>query len=281
MKTTKRNRHFLDGTKIVYQKTSLVRNPLLYNITQLGYAVCGENWVVSRYKYSAFLLMYVELGAVQFTVDDKELIANTGDLIFFDMMKKHTLQNPTGDAVHIQYMYLYGPNLAKIHSAVCHGENYILHGYDPTDFISSVNEISKNICCKREDVYDTSAMIYRILTNLMSQYQNHNSNDVLSEIIRYLENNYTHNHSVDKLAEMAHMSKYYFIRQFHSRTGSSPKEFITNIRLSRSKDMLTTSSRSVLDIATAVGFPDSRALISLYRSRLDCTPAEYRERYKK
>ncbi len=222
--------------------------------------------------------MYIERGSVELVIDNESLSAGVGDLLFFDMMRKHTVKNCSCESVHIDYFYFFGPNVGKFHDSI--GGQSIIHGYEPSVLREAVSLLTPKIRGGREDIYETSRLIYRFLTDLLAQLPNFDAEDRISEIIEFLEVHYTENHSANELAEMAHMSKYYFIRQFHSRTGSSPKEFVGGIRLAKSQNLLLNTSMSILEIATSVGFSDSRALLTLYQSKLGCTPTEYRESNK-
>ena len=56
-------------------------------------------------------------------------------------------------------------------------------------------------------------------------------------------------------------------RRFKEATGYSPKEYALRIRLSRAKELLTLTSRSVEDIAAAVGFNDPYYFSRLFRHK--------------
>lgn len=82
---------------------------------------------------------------------------------------------------------------------------------------------------------------------------------------------------MDELSKLSYRSKYYFIRQFHARTGFTPKEYLANLRFEKSKELLLKTNISVKEIAEHVGFSDSRNLIKLYRKKLGLTPSQFRE----
>ncbi len=79
---------------------------------------------------------------------------------------------------------------------------------------------------------------------------------------------------------MAYMSKYHFIRKFHSRVGSPPKDFVMELRLKESERLLSESELSVDDVAVSVGFADKRAPVFLFCKKMNITPARYRSENK-
>ncbi len=65
-------------------------------------------------------------------------------------------------------------------------------------------------------------------------------------------------------------------RRFKEATGYSPKEYVLRIRLSRAKELLTLTSRSVEDIAAAVGFDDPYYFSRLFRHKEGMAPTRFR-----
>ncbi len=65
-------------------------------------------------------------------------------------------------------------------------------------------------------------------------------------------------------------------RRFKEVTGYSPKEYALRIRLSRAKELLTLTARSVEDIAAAVGFDDPYYFSRLFRRKEGLAPTRFR-----
>lgn len=65
-------------------------------------------------------------------------------------------------------------------------------------------------------------------------------------------------------------------RRFKQATGYSPKEYILRVRLSRAKELLMLTSRSVTEIAAAVGFDDPYYFSRLFRHKEGLSPTRFR-----
>lgn len=85
--------------------------------------------------------------------------------------------------------------------------------------------------------------------------------------------------TVDRLAAQAHMSKRTLTRRFAEMAGSSPAEWIVQLRVARAKDLLETTTRSIEQIASDCGFGSAATLRHHFRARVRTSPASYRGRF--
>jgi len=86
--------------------------------------------------------------------------------------------------------------------------------------------------------------------------------------------------SVERLAKQALMSKRTLSRRFAEAAGVSPGEWVIGLRVSRAKDLLETSSKSIDQIATVCGFGSAASLRHHFRHRVQMSPAAYRARFR-
>lgn len=77
---------------------------------------------------------------------------------------------------------------------------------------------------------------------------------------------------------MVYTDKFYFIRQFHSLTGFTPKEYQNELRLNEALSLIKNTNLSITAIANEVGFPDARGLISLIKNKKGCSPTQLRKK---
>jgi tRNA(Ile)-lysidine synthase TilS/MesJ len=89
------------------------------------------------------------------------------------------------------------------------------------------------------------------------------------------------NDTLDALAEAAHMSKSHFSSLFRELNGISPWEYILSRRVSLAAQLLASTDRTVLDIATACGFNSTANFNYAFRKLTQSSPTEYRSRIRK
>ncbi|MFE9445410.1 GlxA family transcriptional regulator [Streptomyces sp. NPDC006602] len=85
---------------------------------------------------------------------------------------------------------------------------------------------------------------------------------------------------VPQLARHAHMSLRTFSRRFRDETGVTPRQWLIRRRLERARQLLETSSMTVDQIATEVGFATSASLRQLMNAELGVSPVAYRRTFQ-
>lgn len=82
--------------------------------------------------------------------------------------------------------------------------------------------------------------------------------------------------SLDCIAEAANISTAYLSRLFKKEVGMNFKEYLTTYRLNIAKQLLTTTSKDMLTVATSIGYSSSTQFIRTFKSIEGMTPTEYR-----
>lgn len=97
-----------------------------------------------------------------------------------------------------------------------------------------------------------------------------------AEIKRYLDTNYREDISLDLLAELAHLNKYYLAHTFQREYGISPITYLNRRRIEESKHMLGNTSYSLAQISELMGFSSPSYFSQCFRKAEGMTPNEYR-----
>lgn len=101
-----------------------------------------------------------------------------------------------------------------------------------------------------------------------------------AEVGRVIEYLYTHlgdKLTVDKLADVAHLSTSHFTRVFKEDLGKPPMEYVHELRLERAKKMLLAGNRTMTEIALECGFGSPSYLSACFQKSFKMTPREYRK----
>lgn len=97
----------------------------------------------------------------------------------------------------------------------------------------------------------------------------------IEQAIRYLENNFQQQPSLDEIAESVHLSKYHFQRLFKRWAGVSPSQFMHFLTVAYAKQQLANAS-TVFDAALDAGLSGSGRLHDLFVTFEAMTPGEYK-----
>ena len=86
--------------------------------------------------------------------------------------------------------------------------------------------------------------------------------------------------SLQALANESGYSRVHFIRMFKAATGSSPHNYLLNLKLERARELLRNPSMSLIDIALDCGFSSHSHMSRLFLKFVGVTPSAYRRRLR-
>lgn len=82
--------------------------------------------------------------------------------------------------------------------------------------------------------------------------------------------------SIERLAEIACLSRFHFSRAFSNSMGMSPHRYVSGQRLAHAQNLLVASDRSISDIAAACGFSSQGNFHRAFVRATGSTPGRYR-----
>lgn len=89
--------------------------------------------------------------------------------------------------------------------------------------------------------------------------------------------NYKNSISIKKLSKCLGINEFYFMKVFKKQYGHTPREYVTKIRLEKSKELLINSGKSITEIAYCVGFNSLSSFYDNFKKHMDITPKQYRK----
>jgi AraC family transcriptional regulator len=98
----------------------------------------------------------------------------------------------------------------------------------------------------------------------------------LRHVLSYIDENFSREIRLHDLAGIAGLSDYHFARSFRQSTGSTPHQYLLEIRISRAKSLLLQPQWTVLQIALALGFSDAGRFATVFRTHTGVSPTEWR-----
>lgn len=99
--------------------------------------------------------------------------------------------------------------------------------------------------------------------------------------LKYIEDNYNRDISVNELAELFYVSPNYYSTMFKQESGSTTVNYIKELRLKKACEYLRSSDRSIADISKEVGYEDSQYFFRVFKKSIGLTPLDYRKSHRK
>jgi len=96
----------------------------------------------------------------------------------------------------------------------------------------------------------------------------------IQDILKYLKENYSSNISLKELEEQFKLNSFYIIRLFNEKIGLSPHQYLLNLKINKSKELLK-SGYSIVDTALECGFSDQSHFHRNFVNIVATTPRKY------
>ncbi len=103
------------------------------------------------------------------------------------------------------------------------------------------------------------------------------SNDIIKNAKLYIADNFSKEISLDDVSRFVNISPYYFSKLFKEESGLNFIEYLTNIRIDKAKELLTSSDMSMKEICVACGYTDPNYFSRSFKKNVGVTPTEYKE----
>ena len=97
-------------------------------------------------------------------------------------------------------------------------------------------------------------------------------------VIDYMHAHLDADLDLDRLAAVAAMSKFHFVRAFRDATGLTPHRYLTMLRMRRAAGLLHTTRQSVRQVAVASGYQSPSRFAAAFRREHGVPPGSFRSR---
>lgn len=235
---------------------------------------------------SDFQLLYVASGKVYFYLDEKEYIAQTGNMILYQPYEEQNYVYYSTDKTEVYWIHFTGNDVENILSSYdIPLEKHTFYIGTSIIYETLFKEIMKEIQNQNLGFEEMTVSYFRQLL-LFSQrnrieHQHCSNHSMMQEV--ELAKNYFHDHyqesiSIEDYAHSKNISTCWFIRSFRTLTGSTPLQYIHTIRMNNAKTLLEYTQYNITEVAALVGFDDPLHFSHRFKKHTGVSPSEYRKR---
>ena len=267
---------------------SSLRN-LTFKLESITLSSFDEDWHSTLHTHPFTELFYVTEGEGFFVTNTSKISVRENDLIIVNPHIEHT--EASSDNKPLKYIVagIQGLSFSKptkeIHDEVetffsissFHDENKDLLNYLNTILTEIDNEQPgyEMICHAMLE-----ALIIKLLRQQTFELDTAPKNKLTKDVTlmkQYMQNHYHQRITLDHLAQVTHLNRYYISHTFKNKVGMSPMEFLNSIRIKESKILLETTNYSITQIATIVGFSNQSYFSETFKQKIGVSPSNYRK----
>ncbi|MGI6608669.1 MAG: AraC family transcriptional regulator [Erysipelotrichaceae bacterium] len=252
------------------------------NIIACYYVVKSPNYVFPGETHSLYEFTYVDNGTLETMVDDEKYTINSNQCLFYGPGQRHS-QMVVGNEACSYLTVIFEASgvdddilLNKVFSITKEIKIII------DDFVRNSNE---NISYSEDlQVVALNSILLKILQfdSLDKPYRETNipinqnfQNNFLEEIITYIHNNLYRPLTVEDISQEFSVSRTYIQRIFNENLHTTPKKYIIDAKLAKSKILIKNGNYSLSEIADKLGYSSIHYFSRIFTSRFGITPSEY------
>ncbi|WP_127579414.1 helix-turn-helix domain-containing protein [Paenibacillus koleovorans] len=105
----------------------------------------------------------------------------------------------------------------------------------------------------------------------------HHSNEHVRQMLDYIHKHYREPISVDGIAEQIGLNRVYVGRLFKQAVNQNMADYINQVRIDKSVELMTGTNMKVMEIAEAVGFNNTHYFIKVFKKQMNVTPGKFIE----
>lgn len=241
----------------------------------------GTNYNFSGEKHSYWELTYVDKGELLTTIDGVSYHLKQGDLIFYAPMQFHT--QSTFEKISSSYLTINFKMNFNHADLLC---NKIFSIQRDSYFIVTrlIEELSNDnlysddlsLCYLKQLIIqmlrlDNSHFHSKPTTHIQQTYEN----ELLNDILLYIDDNIYEKISVSTLCDHFCISTSMLHSLFRKNMNNTAKNYINELKLSKSKELIRNSTHTLSEISEMLGFSSIHYFSKKFKSYFNISPTEY------
>ena len=251
------------------------------------------DWQSILHSHPFSELFYVINGQGAFLAEGSEFPVKQNDMVIINPHVQHTEKSLPGAPLNYIVLGIEGLSfsfgrLATARAGVSSQptpDTVYKHNMSKTNVYSYLNSMLEEITEQQEDYEAVCQNLLEVLlicilrSGSLSVVPDNSRllNRECTQIKNYLDANYSETITLDSLAALTHMNKYYLAHTFTKYVGLSPINYLLQKRIQEGKSLLESTSYSIAQISDLLGFSSQSYFSQAFRKATGMTPMQYRK----
>lgn len=256
----------------------------------------GGNYTREPHWHNSVELFAVYEGSLTFIFREKQIRVDCGDFIIINTNELHSVRaDEENMSVYVQIPISEFKNYLTADRFISFDKKGkgSLAKLNPTQMKDTDQKMMQLI----RNIYDLNGTgapgheyemlrdYYAMMQLLVTAYRQVEADDMLyrsskalqrlSPITEYIKKHYAEDISLQSLAQLFGYSIEHLSRMFQKYAQINYKSYLSGIRLEHAVEEMETSDKTIGEIATEVGFSDSRAMSKAFQKKYGMLPSEY------
>lgn len=254
----------------------------LLSVTESSYE---NDWPSYKHSHAFTELFYVRGGRGSFLIEDEVFPIGKDDLIIINPNLSHT--EISLGTVPLDYIVLAVEGLSFsfkedrqycIFNCSSRKDHLLFYFTSMLSELERKEDCYQEICCSMLNIL--TIHLKRMTGSAFDLVVAEAANKDVERVRRYMDSHYQDPLTLDFLAELSHLNKYYFLHLFTRSYGISPVNYLNERRIYISKELLLNTDHSIGEIAQLTGFSSQSYFSQSFKKSCHMTANAYRKSSK-
>lgn len=245
------------------------------------YQVRNANYIFPGEKHNYWELSFIDHGTLHTNIDGKDFTLNNFDLILYAPNQFHT--QSTADRQSCSYLTILFemdlPDAQRISNRVFNAHRDIHNALNNFIKVSSNETFYDNelmLCYLKELIgkllqYDFLSSTPVASTPMQQRFEN----ELLNEIIIYINENIYESFTIEEICHKFSISRSSLQTLFKNNLSIAPKQYISDLKLNKSKLLIKESMYTISEISSKLGFSSIHYFSRKFKQQFGITPTDY------
>lgn len=276
-----------DSVWLTVTASSAARASIAY-VQELGDFRCGPNYFTDRENLPSYLIKLCISGEGQLEYEGQTSAIRPGDLFWIDCMKSQRYRTaPARGNWRVMWVHFTGECCAAYYQLFLSqndGGSVVRPGSDLAirSTLETLIKLYRDGSATLMDDVQASAMLVQLMSHCIQAAGASGDSRLPRYVVdarSYINLHYAERITLDDLARVLSINKFYLQKLFKRCIGLSPNEYLIQTRLTRAKQLLRTTGGSIAQIAAEVGAANIGNFIAMFKKYEGVTPGAYRKRW--
>lgn len=274
------------SNRILYTPSTFARSSLLH-LQEIGELEARRAHTSSRSGLQSFLFFTVVSGSGSLSYSGKDYKLDAGDCVFIDCHNPYSHTTDPNNLWTLRWVHFYGPTVPSVY------DKYKERGGRPVFHPESQGKIeavwSSLMTVAGSADYMRDMLINQHLSTLLTLVMSESwhpedattakKKASVADVKEFLDQNYQTKITLDGLAEKFYINKYYLTKVFKEQYGQSITNYLLNLRITKAKQLLRFSEKSVEEIGFEAGLGAPHYFSQTFKSVEGVPPSVYRKQW--
>ena len=264
--------------------TAASKASLMY-LQEAGEFFAGPDYYTTREGFASYLLKYTISGCGILDYQGQQYTIPPGHVYWIDCRKRQSYRvNKAVGNWRVIWVHFYGANAQFYYDLFLKQNGGSPVAAMPVDspvyhILSQLLELSGAGGYQQKNDLVYADLLHQLVSQVtLATMVSDRPDDVpqtIKSVQMYLMQNFQQNTTLEQLGAQFNLNPFYLQKQFKRYVGQTPSEYVIYLRITRAKELLRNTQKTIGEIAAEVGIDNLGYFTRLFKKQEGMTPRDY------